>query len=92
MGKVQNNQNWAFMIILNHFKQLWWEKNEEKNGKIKIGHSQSFLTILVVKDKEKCEVTKIGYSESFRPIWWEKMGKSVKWPKLGTLNHFGPIW
>ena len=78
MGKVSNNQNWAFMIIYDHFKPLLWEKNEEKKRKIKIKHSKSFLTILVVKDGEKCEMSKIGHSESFGPIWWEKMGKSTK--------------
>ena len=64
MGKVQNNQDWAFMIILDHFKSLWWEKNEEKNRKIKIGHSQSFLTTLVRKDEKKCEMIKLGHPES----------------------------
>ena len=75
MGKVQNNQNWEFMIISDHFKPLWWKKNEEKNGKIKTGHSQSFLTILVVKDREKCVMTKIGHSESF---WTTLMGKQLE--------------
>ena len=61
--------------IHDHFRSvqhLCWEKNEEKNGKIKIGHSQSFLTTLVEKEREKCEMTKIGHSESF---WTTFVGK-----------------
>ena len=65
MGKVQRNQNWTFMIISDHFKLLCWEKNEEKNGKIKIVHSQLFWTTLEGKDQKKYEMTKIGHSESF---------------------------
>ena len=75
MGKVQNNQNWAFTIISNHFKPLWWEMNKERNGKIKIGHFQSFLTTLVEKDSKTCEMTKIRHSESFQTTL---VGKSAK--------------
>ena len=63
MAKVQNNQNWAFMIISDHFKPLCSEKNEEMNGKIKIGHSQSFCTTLVGKDWKKCRIAKIECSK-----------------------------
>ena len=28
--------------IHDNFKPLWWEKIEEKNGKTKLGHSESF--------------------------------------------------
>ena len=66
------------MIISDHFKPLWWEKNEENNGKIKIGHSQLFLTTLVEKDKKKCEMTKIGHPESIWKIFMGKDWKSVK--------------
>ena len=89
MGKVQNNQNWAFKIISDHFKPLWWEKNEEKNGKIKIGHSQSFWTILVVKDRKKSKMTKIGHSESFQT---NLVGKEGEKCKLSIPNCFGPLW
>ena len=78
MGKVEKSPNWAFMIISDHFKPLCWEKNEEKNGKIKIGHSQSFWTTLVGKDWEKCEMTKLGHYESFLTIWWEKIEKCAE--------------
>ena len=83
MGKVQNNQNWAFMIISDHFKPLWWEKNEEKNGKIKIGHSQSFLTTLVEKGRKMCEMTKIGHSQSFQTTLLGKDGGKCEIIKLG---------
>ena len=78
VGKDGKSAEQPKLGIHDHFKPLWWEKNEEKNGKIKIRHSQSFLTILVVKDRKKCEITKIEHSKSFRPISWKKMGKSAK--------------
>ena len=69
MGKVQNNQNWAFMIISDHFKPLCWEKNEEKNGKIKIGHSQSFCTTLVGKDWKSAEQAKLSVLNDLISLW-----------------------
>ena len=80
---MQNNQNWAFMIILDYFKPLWWEKIEEKNGKTKLKHSESFLTTLVGKDGEKCEMIKIGHSESFQTSLVEKDEKRYRTTKIG---------
>ena len=87
-GKSGNNQNWAFMIISAHFKPIWWERNQEKNGKIKIWHSQLFLTILVVKDRKKCEMTKIGHSESFQTNLVGKDGEKCKMTKIGHSKSF----
>ena len=84
MGKVQNNQNWAFMVIPDHFKPLYWEKNAEKNGKIKIGHSQSFWTTLVGKDWKKCKIIKIEHSKSF---WTTLVGKDWEKCAITKIEH-----
>ena len=65
MGRVQNNQNWAFMIISNYFKPLCWEKNEEKNGKIKIGHSQLFVQLWWEKIGKSAEQQKLSVLNDF---------------------------
>ena len=88
MGKVQNNQNWAFLIILDHFKSLWWEKNEEKNGKIKTGHSESFLTTLVGKDEKKCKMIKLGHPESISKILVGKDGEKCKMIEIRHSESF----
>ena len=89
MEKVQNNQNWATMISSDHFKPLWWEMIKEKNGKTKLGHSESFLDHF---DGKSAEQSKLGILNHFRPLWWENIGKSAEQPKLVVLNHFGPLW
>ena len=49
----------SFQILSNHYAG----ENEEKNGKIKIGHSESFWTTLVGKDWKMCRMTKIECSK-----------------------------
>ena len=55
MRKVQNNQNWAFMIISDHFKPLWWEEIKIRIERSQLGILNHFLTTLVEKDGIKVQ-------------------------------------
>ena len=82
LEKVQNNQNWVFQIISNHFrgKSVEWPK---------LGVLNHFGPLWWEKMGESVKQSKWGIPNHFRPLHVEKIGKSVEPPKLGILNHFG---
>ena len=70
---MQNDQNWAFKTILDHFG----EKGGKKYRMLKILCSEPFYATLMGKDGGKCEMMKIGHSELFWTTLVGKDGKSV---------------
>ena len=78
--EVQKNQNWVFMTISDDSKPIYWEKNEEKNGKFKIGNFPSFWT-----DLKKYKMIKIGCSELF---WTTLVGQDWEKCKIGHSKSF----
>ena len=56
-------------LIIDHFKILWWEKIEGKNGKTKLGHSESFFTTLVGKYGTSAKWSKLSILNDVMPLW-----------------------
>ena len=73
-------QNWAVIIIVDHFSEKVWKKCKFT----KIMHSESIQTTLVEEDWDKYGTTKIGHSD---PFWTNLLGKDEKKCKRITMGH-----
>ena len=72
--KVQNGQNWPFIITLDHLTR----KILEKCRTTKIGHSESFRITLVRKIEKSAEQSKLGVLNHFGLLWFGKDGEKCR--------------